>query len=151
METNQLYNEADRLLSLIADGTRELNVREEELATKIKELEAEYAPHTDVLKAKKQEAKKQLVKLMKKNKSEFFGGDIDRVNLMHGALLYQQAERVKRPRKITTETLEALGYHDAVRISKSVDWDAIEKWSDVMLAEIGTERVPKESFNYELK
>lgn len=47
--------------------------------------------------------------------------------------------------------LEELGYVDGIKIEKSVNWDEIEKWSDERLTAIGTERVTKEEFGYDLR
>jgi len=49
------------------------------------------------------------------------------------------------------ERLEEMGFSEAVRVAKSVDWDVLERWPDEKLNLVGTERVPKETIEYELK
>ena len=48
------------------------------------------------------------------------------------------------------QLLEQLGYTDGIKIEKRVNWAEIEKWSDEKLAAIGTERIEKEEFGYEI-
>ena len=146
-----LHDQADRLLETI--GTHTARIKEtsrvygEKLAAVKALLETAVAEDAAALAA----AEKALKKLMKKNKSEFFPADQDRLNLVHGSLLYKARDVVTRGRKITAEFLEKLGYATAVRVVKSIDWDKIEKWPDVKLAEIGTERKQTEKFEWELK
>lgn len=148
---NKLYEEADGLLARIADSTLKLQGWEAELAAKIEELKAAYAQPAEYHRAELDVTKAALVELMKANRNEFFSDEVDRVDLAHGALLHKVIERVRRSKKITPEILEGLGYAEAVKIAKSVDWDAVEKWPDVRLAQIGTERKQTEKFEYELK
>jgi len=145
-----MHEKADNLLAIIADRARILKGWEDELSVKIEGIRAVYARKINELKTELADAEKSLISLMKKNTNEFFTDEIDRLDLIHGALIHQVADRVKRARKVTTDLLEALGHDEAVKIVKSVDWDVIEKWSDVMLANIGTERVQKENFEYEI-
>lgn len=145
-----LHKQADGLLAAIAEHSSriaEVNAVYGEKMAAVKALhETAVAEDIEALAA----AKIELVALMKENKNEFFAGEIDRVDLTHGALLHQVKEAVKRSRAVTPEALEELGYSDAVKIVKSVDWDEIEKWPNVKLAEIGTERKQMEKFEWEI-
>ena len=87
--------------------------------------------------------------LMKHSKVELFT-DTDVVNLAHGSLIRALVDKVKIP-KTALATCEALGFADVVKIAKSLDREAVEKWSDEKLILIGAERKPKEEFSYDLK
>jgi phage host-nuclease inhibitor protein Gam len=147
---NDYHECADGLLAQIADRARVLGGWESELAEKIETLRAEYAAHIAPLSEGLKELEKSLISLMKKNTNEFFTDEVDRLDLDHGALLHKVLKRVVKSKKVTTDALEKLGYDEAVKIVKSVNWDEIEKWSDVRLAEVGTERKQKETFEYEI-
>lgn len=90
----------------------------------------------------------ELIALARENKETLFK-DTDRVDLQNGALLYSVEKRVKRARGVL-EKLQALGYLQAIKVAKSVNWDEVNKWNDEKLAQIGTLRVEKENFAYEL-
>lgn len=91
---------------------------------------------------------KELRKLAKQNKIDLFDGR-DRVDLKNGALLYTIEKHVKRAKGIL-ERLKEQGFTDAIRIAESVNWDEIDKWPDEQLKKVGTERVEKERFEYEI-
>lgn len=76
-------------------------------------------------------------------------GDRDRVDLKNGAYLHATTKPVKRVRTML-ETLKEQGKDEAIQIIEKVNWDVVETWTDEQLVEVGTERVPKESFAYEL-
>jgi len=122
-------------------------------------LDAEYGREMDALKKKYEDMvsiherklsvlDKALNVLVKRNQAVIFDGN-DRVDLSHGALLRSIEERVRRARGVL-ERLEALGMTGAVKVVKSVDWDQLEKWPDARLMEVGTERVRKEVFSYDV-
>jgi len=46
---------------------------------------------------------------------------------------------------------EEQGFGEVVKIAKSLDREAIEKWPDERLFLIGAERKPKEEYSYDLK
>jgi phage host-nuclease inhibitor protein Gam len=91
---------------------------------------------------------KELRKYARKHKLALFEGG-DRLDLLSGALLRQDEEHVKRARGVLDE-LQRLGLTEAIRTNPQVDWDVLEKWSDERLIEVGAERVPEETFAYEL-
>jgi small-conductance mechanosensitive channel len=91
---------------------------------------------------------KQIKAYAKKHRVDLFEGR-DRIDLSHGALLRKEEERVKQIRGML-ERLEEIGATDAIKTVKSADWEVIEGWTDERLIEVGTERVKKETFAYEL-
>lgn len=74
----------------------------------------------------------------------------DRADFSHGSVMLKVERRVKQIKGML-EKLKAAGIREAVKVVKeSVDWDVVEKLPDATLAELGTERVQKNHFNYEL-
>lgn len=74
----------------------------------------------------------------------------DRADFSHGSVMLKVERRVKQIKGML-ERLKAAGIRDAVKVAKeSVDWDMVEKLPDATLAALGTERVSKIHFNYEL-
>ncbi|ESP62829.1 putative cytosolic protein [Smithella sp. ME-1] len=92
---------------------------------------------------------KELISLMKKNKAILFDGT-DVVNLTPGSLIREKGDKVKLPKGALAEC-ERLKFDDVIKIVKSLDRPAIEKWPDAKLVLIGAERKPSEEFKYNLK
>jgi hypothetical protein len=90
-----------------------------------------------------------LTSLMKKNREDLFS-DKDKVDLLHGLLLYARGPHVVIPRDALGRIKEQ-GWHEGIRIAESVARDVVNEWPDEMLAVIGAKRAMKESFSYELK
>ncbi|HPN08373.1 MAG TPA: host-nuclease inhibitor Gam family protein [Syntrophales bacterium] len=95
---------------------------------------------------------KALVGLMKAAKKALFT-ESDVVYLSNGMLLYTKKDKVSIPRDhdAVIAICEQQGFGEVVKIVKSLDREAIEKWPDERLFLIGAERKPKEEFNYDLK
>jgi len=109
------------------------------------EFKAKLGPLPDDL----DKAEKALLALMKKQKQQIFAdGDIRR--LAHGALIRALEDKVKIPREALAKC-EQLGFADVIKIAKSLDREAVEKWTDDKLFLIGAERKPVETFSYDLK
>ena len=87
--------------------------------------------------------------LMKHGKAVLFA-DTDVINLLHGSLIRELADKVKIP-KAALAKCEALGFNEVIKIAKSLDREAVEKWPDAKLFLIGAERKQKEEFTYDLK
>jgi hypothetical protein len=91
---------------------------------------------------------------LKKHHAEIFecGGanpeDV-RADLAAGSVFYRVSWPVRRARDLL-ERIDILGRGDLVKIARSVDWDRVEKLSDVELIELGTERKRRESYEWEL-
>ena len=88
-------------------------------------------------------------KLMKQEKATFFDGT-DVVNLPHGSLIHSKVDKISIPKTALAEC-EAQHFDDVIKIVKSLDRDAIEKWPDAKLVLIGAERKTKEEYSYNLK
>jgi len=143
------HERADKLLALIADAEAQLEGVQGEVNAALEQVKARYQERVslagDVLKG----LEKELRAHMKKRRGVLFDGS-DRVDLEHGALLHKIEPRVKRARGVL-DKLEAFGFDDAIKIAKSVDWDVLEEWPAEKLVAVGTERVQKETFEYETK
>ncbi|MCE5212966.1 MAG: host-nuclease inhibitor Gam family protein [Deltaproteobacteria bacterium] len=132
---------------------KHLNGRIADLKAKASaEMEAVLLPYKaflDALQNDKAALEKELTALMKKNKGVLFDGT-DVVNLIHGSLIREKGDHVTIP-KTALAACEEQGFDDVIKIVKSLDRDAIEKWSDAKLTLIGAERKTKEEFTYSLK
>jgi len=146
---NEALSAADALLKEIGQIERSLQETERLVQTSIENVRQTYAGLLQEHRADLGEKAKALRKFMKANKADIFAAD-DRVDLDNGALLMHVTRRVKRIRDMVAR-LEGQGLTGAIRIAKTANWDEIEKWDDEKLALVGTERVEKEKFEYELK
>lgn len=139
---------ADAILQMIAMSESRIQEVEREATAAISSIKEEYSQRLVPVQDELARLQKLLRDHMKKRREVLFDGT-DRVGLVNGALLYRLEQRVKRARGVLKK-LEENGFTDAVKIAKSVDWDALEKWPIERLMLVGTERVQKEFFEYEI-
>jgi hypothetical protein len=86
---------------------------------------------------------------MKEERGTFFDGT-DVLQLENGALIHEVGDKVTIPRDALAKC-EELKFNDVIKVVKSLDRGAIEKWTTEKLLLIGAERKPVESFSYDLK
>ena len=143
-----IYEEADWILGQIRDFKERLDEvhskAEEELAL----IRKKYEPEIKLLQNNIQQMEKRLKEICKKQKPVLFA-ETDRVELKNGAILYHAKWKVRRARAVLKK-LKELGLTEAIKVTESVRWDVLEKWSDEKLFIVGTEKVLKEDFTYEL-
>ena len=124
---------------------------EAEAEARIAAVRCELAPTIAALKETLEAQEKALERLAKAERKDLFG-DRDRVDLDAGAVLLSDVKRVRKARCVLAE-LKRLGLDDDETVKKveSVNWDALEKWTGEELKNVGTKRVKKTVFGYELK
>ncbi len=144
----EVYKTADDLLAELKKAKEEHQKYMEQAEKEIRQVREKWLPVLESLETRINTLDRKIKSLAKKNRSEFFS-ETERVELANGALLYHAKWRVKRARGVL-ERLEGLGMTEAIKVSKSVKWDVLEKWPDEKLFVVGTERVLKEDFSYEL-
>ncbi|MDI1471910.1 hypothetical protein THER_1665 [Thermodesulfovibrio sp. N1] len=136
------------LLAKIKINKQMLEAIENQYKGEIEAIRSKYYRHIEEVKNDIRQYEEELQKFAFRHKAELFTGDI--ADFQNGRLIYQIKKAVKRVRGIL-ERLEQLGWNEAIIIEKKVNWDEIEKWTDERLIAVGTERVIKETINYELK
>ena len=87
--------------------------------------------------------------LVKQNREELLHGK-DRAEFLHGSVMLKIEKRVKRIRTMLNK-LKAAAMKSAIKVAESVDWDVVDKFDDATLKKLGTKRVPKDIFSYEIK
>ncbi len=140
---------ADRLLTEIRTRAAELAGLEAEAQEKIAAIMAEYEEELIPYRILIASADKALTGLMKAEKKTLFA-DGDVLNLSYGSLIRNQGWKVTIPRD-ALDKAEQEGFTDVIKIAKSLDRDAVEKWPDEKLFLIGAERKPATKFSYEVK
>lgn len=140
---------ADDLLCEIINLTDMLNYVTGEYEEATARINTEFRTKMEPLGGDLAKAEKTLLALMKKQKQMIFsGGDI--LKLPHGALIRALEDKVKIPREALAKC-EELGFAEVIKIAKSLDREAVEKWTDEKLFLIGAERKPVETFSYDVK
>lgn len=142
---------ADDLLSIIAAATRGVEALTGEYNAALERLTAEYDARLSPLREELAAAEKALRALMKTSRATLFaGGDI--VYLSNGTLVYHKDDRLVIPRNHDSviAACEALGYDDVVKVSKSLDREALNRWPDDQLALVGLHRKPREQFSWKV-
>jgi hypothetical protein len=139
---------ADRCLAVIAADTAEILSRESEAKAAMQVLEAEHIALLAPARASLKLHVAMITDMMKSNKAALFDGT-EIVRLINGSLIHSVADKVSIPRDALAKC-EELGFDDAVKIAKSLDREAVEKWPDERLILIGAERKQKEEFSYDL-
>ena len=149
MQTNSLKDQADALLAEIRARGAELAALEAEIQEKISRITAEYEERLAPRRLLLTSADKALTGLMKSEKKALFS-DGDVVKLPNGTLTRNRGWKVTIPRDALGKC-EKLGFAEVIKIAKSLDREAIEKWADERLFLIGAERKPATKYSYEVK
>lgn len=145
------HAEADRLLAEYRLARGNLGILEAELQAQIEDLKREWEERLRPNREHLGVLDEQIRSLERQHQALFFGdAESCRVTLPHGVLLYDRGDYVVKKRGVTPERLESLGYPEAVKIAKSVDWDLLAAWPEEKLWAVGTERKIKETFGYEV-
>lgn len=149
------HAEADRLLEKIRDAQRAYEHLQWQAAESLRASQEYWGPLLKREKGRVDFLGKELETLMKKATGEIFPErrepGSDRVDLPHGCLIHALALKIRKAKTVTPEKLEELGFPEAVKIVKSVDWDALEDWPDARLFLVGTERKPADDYAWEVK
>ena len=141
----------DELLAEAGRLTVELRDLEDEMKRRLAAVRAEYEEPIQKWKAELDRVDKEIKKTAKAHEGDLFDASQPEcwVRLRNGTLIRSVEIRVKRARGVL-ERLEALGRLDAVKIAKSVDWSKLETWPDAELEAVGTERVERVRYGYDL-
>jgi len=143
---DQLANELLFEIRVRQKAIAEIEAEAQEKIAKITaEYEAMLAPRRILLES----ADKALIGLMKAEKKALFAKS-DVMNLPHGSLVRSQDWKVKIPRDALGKC-EELGFSEVVKVAKSLDREAVEKWADEKLFLIGAERKPATKYSYEIR
>jgi phage host-nuclease inhibitor protein Gam len=142
--------EADRILKQLREASASAKTIEDAYAWELEVLKEFYAVQIEPIKNTLAILEADLEAFSKANKGELFATEDARVDFQNGSLIYTVEKRVKRIRDML-DRLEAARRHELIKIAKSVDWDQVEKLEDADLAALGTKRMKKERFAYELK
>jgi hypothetical protein len=144
----EAHAKADELLCSIREEQGKIAELNGQYAEQVNEVAARYKVAIKQKLADLGQLEKRLKKLMKANREGFFA-DADRIDLGNGALLLALEKRVKRAKE-TLKRLEEIGAVEAIIVTKSVDWDVLETWTDERLIEVGTERKRTDKYSYEI-
>jgi len=145
----EIKRAADACLDRIATYRDVIDSMESEAKAEFLVLEAKYSARMTPAKENLKRSVAWLLDTMKSNKAVLFDGT-DIVRLVNGSLIHNVADKVSIPRDALA-ICEALGFDEVIKIAKSLDRDAVEKWPDERLVLIGAERKQKEEFSYDLK
>lgn len=140
---------ASAILRSLRDQNRSIANLEQYVQAEMDKIENRHTPILTRYREDRDATEKQLITLMKQNKPILFDGT-DVVNLPHGSLIHNIADKVSIPKTALAEC-KAQGFQDVIKIAESLDRDKIEKWPDAKLILIGAERKQKEEFSYDLK
>lgn len=141
--------EADRLLLELGETERELDRLTAAMEAEVARLREVWVQRLAPLEQAKKRLEDEVLGLAKRHREELFPGPSWRVELRHGALLYEVERRVKRAKGML-EKLKEAGFLEAIRVAESVDWDRLESWPEERLRLVGTARVTKERYAYEV-
>lgn len=113
-------------------------------------IKTTYAHTIELWKKNVVKLEKALEKLVKDHAEAVLKGS-DRADFKSGSVMLKMERRVTKIKGML-EKLKSEGLTQAVKVAKEVvDWDVVEKFDDDTLAKLGTERLDKACFSYELK
>ncbi|BBO74427.1 hypothetical protein DSCW_18440 [Desulfosarcina widdelii] len=139
--------------ALLEDISRAIAARDaaaKRAAKKIEAVKKKYGADIEREKKVLSSLENRLERVVKAYRFDILGAG-ERADLAAGSVMIKDETRVKRIKGML-EKLKAAGMKQAIRIAKeTVDWDRVEQFNDAALARLGTERVKKALFSYELK
>ena len=145
------HQRADELLGRIREAAQELLVEQGRANAALESMAATWGERLKPLQERITTLDKDLKALEKAERQAFFGvSESCRVELPQGALLFQVSRHVKKAKGVLAE-LERQGLEEGLKRVVTVDWDALEAWPNEKLIMVGTERVKKEIYSYEVK
>jgi hypothetical protein len=153
---------ADALAAELLDLRASLGVIQAEVVLRLGKVKEFYAGRLTPLKALAASLDKKIKALEKKERAVFFRQAGDQVTLPHVVLTFDVDEHVKQAEGVlgNLEELALLelagapgyeGFAEAIRTEKSVRYEVLRKWNEARLMMVGTERVRKEVYSYELR
>ena len=148
-ETNPVLDVADSLLGDLSAAVAKLRAIEQEVERQIEYVREEYAENMKYYRGQIRMFEGDLTAIMKTNRDLLFSGQ-DKIDLLHGLLLYARGPHVVIP-KDALGRIKEQGWIEGIRVAESVDRGIVTGWPDEMLAVIGAKRTMKEMYSYELK
>jgi hypothetical protein len=148
VDEKTLLATADLILKDLRDLGAEIQRRQAAYEEEAKMLAEKHQKGIAEFQAEMAEREGLIISLMKQNKGVLFDGR-DKVSLKNGTIIYIQASKVTVPRDALAKC-EAQGFTDVIKVVKSIDRGAIEKWPDAKLGLIGAKRRLQDSFSYDL-
>lgn len=149
LSLTEIKRASDVALADIADCCNRIDALKAEAEASVQVIQANYGAMLAPQQAQLARNVAWLKDTMKSNKAVLFDGT-DVVRLVNGSLIHSVADKVSIPRDALAKC-EELGFAEVIRIAKSLDRDAVEKWPDERLILIGAERKQKEEFSYDLR
>lgn len=145
----ELKRQADGYLEEIRLLSAEIKKAGDDAEAQIEEIRTAYRVRVQVQEIRLKSCEIAIQQVMKFNKRILFDGT-DVVKLANGSLIRSVADKVSIPRDALSKC-EEQGFAEVVKIAKSLDREAVEKWTDEKLILIGAERKRKEEYSYDLK
>ena len=153
---------ADALAAELLDLRAALGVIQAEAVLRLGKVKEFYSGRLKPLKDQAVSLDKKIKGLAKKERTMFFRQAGDQVTLPHVILTFDVDEHVKQAEGVLANLEELAvmelagapgyeGFAEAIRIEKSVRYEILEKWNEARLLMVGTDRVSKEVFSYELR
>jgi len=144
-----LREEIDDRLKWIGEMAARVDMIEEEFAQRVEKIRNEYREELNPLRENLELEGKNLIVYLKQNKAELFN-KAEKITLPHGIVIHTTEPRLTLP-KNAVESIEKLGWDEAIKIAKSVDREMVEKWPIERIIANGGDKKPKEKFEYELR
>ncbi len=139
----------DKKLAEIAKLKEEYNKINQAAQKELEQVKSKYQDSLGSLEEQIKAADESIRQYLKKHKVEIFGDFSDMAEVEHGSVFYRSKLVVHRARGVLKK-LEEMDLKEAIKITKSVKWDIVEKWPDEKLEMIGTKRKKREDFEYEI-
>lgn len=140
---------ADEILWKLTRYKFSLQLVREDAEAELARVREKYQEEIGNLEALIKAGERELKALMKTHDPRIFDGR-DTVRLQNGLLLRSEADRVRIPRDALPK-IEAQGWHEAVKVVKSINRDVVAKWPESRLVAIGAEKRRVVNYEYELK
>jgi phage host-nuclease inhibitor protein Gam len=147
-------NEADAALTELASLKRELQAIKDDMNARIDAIKTEAKEKVEPIDARIKEIERAMATFGTVKKEDIFKRRRS-IPLVFGKIGFHKSVELKPMPKMTWEKIlekaKELGFTDIIRKKESIDRDALKKWPDERLAQIGVCRSKKDDFFYETK
>ena len=141
--------EAEGAMAELAQVNRKLARIVLDTTEGIDALKKKAAQESESLNIRKKELENAIAVYARMNRGELFVGR-ESVELAFGVFGFRASSRIvqcdKVPTAFTLDKLEEFGFMDAIRISKEVNRDAMQNWTDEKLLTVGLRRRKSDGF-----
>ena len=147
MKLTDAQKRADKLLGELAAVEAQAKTIYDEYQEKIEALSIDQSEVLEPLNERIREIKNELAEHLRSEKCNIFTDGLDKIRMTNGSVMFAIVKKLRIPKR-AMEIIEEHGWLDAIRTTKQIVREVVEKWPVEKLAVIGATRKEAEEFKW---